>query len=207
MALGSGEGRPQQCRAHSKRSKKRCRKFALAGCKNCANHGGWSEDAPAYHSINVASPNSRYIAVEDLEEIQQAARELRTQEGRAKAIAVRVAVLKSRLKHVPGDVEHLPLATGVSEKITKSIESLHEIEKDVAAPVEAVTYVVANFDPAKQAPFLARGTDGPCTVRLLDDAPFMLDPVTGGWMPCSKQTDDESGAVYFTREDRLLETH
>jgi hypothetical protein len=206
----SGNGKATQCRATSKQRKRagdpdpRCRRYASSGKTLCILHGSKTEGVPALQ-VTTHGLHSAYVKVDDVEAITTKIEQAKTPEGRIELLSRNAALLQHRLEQVPITVDNLQIAAGGAESVRRQLETLADLDDGKAQPV--TTFVVASFDPAQQAPFRARGLDGDITVRLLDDKPYVLDEYTRAWWPAIEQTDEESGAKWFSIDTPEPPTH
>jgi predicted RNA-binding protein YlxR (DUF448 family) len=206
--------RPRQkikCRAKSKRPPHLpCGSWALEGVDLCRFHGGTTAQKQCEANITHGG-RSAYIRKDQLPEILAAAKKLASRAGRAEFVQIRAALTEMLADKVSSAIENnspealklepqaaLDLALKAEDRLTKHVALLHEMDSE-EVQTAPTTIVVANYDPQKGAVFQGRGLDGPVHMRLLDDKPFMLDSATGAWWPALEQTDEESGASYYTR--------
>lgn len=186
-----------KCRAKSKSTGVQCTAWAIWGKTLCYHHGGKTEKVPALQAMKHGQ-TSKFYSEAEVDKLLRYRRELDTLEGQAEALKDNYAKIKVREERIPESVDFTEVAIKAAESKRKDVLAIHEITQE-EKPDAPTTFVIGNFDPSQGAPFQGRTIDGPCTVRYLEGAPFMFEPTSGGWMPCSEQVDDESGAKYFVK--------
>lgn len=186
-----------QCRAASKQHEGQCKAWALPGKTLCRHHGGRNEGRPALQTTKHGL-SSEYVRKDQLPALLERVAELRTPAGKEHALLVGAALMEQRLTAVPNDVEYIDKFVNARKSVREDLKVAHEITQE-EKPAAPTTFVIGNFDPQQNAPFQSRTLDGPCTVRYLEGAPFILDVPSGSWCPASEQTDEESGAKYYVR--------
>jgi hypothetical protein len=182
-----------RCRAKSKQSGERCKRWATPGKTLCVMHGSKREGIPS--AVMTHGLASAYVRKADLPAIVARVAELKTAAGKEHALLTGAALMEHKLENAAPDVIDIDTLATARKSIREDLKTSHELTDE--KPVAPTTFVLNNFDPSQHAAFQSRTIDGPCQIRYLDGEPFMLE--SRCWVPALKQVDDESGAEYYVK--------
>jgi hypothetical protein len=185
---------PPRCGAQAKTTGKSCKQRPLPGGKRCKFHGGKQSRKPNALA-KTHGTTTKYIEVSKLPDLLARIDELRTPEGKERALLGGAALMQQRVAAVPDNPDYIDKVAQALKSIREDIKVSHEIAKVDVAPT-AHTFVIATGN-AQAERFEARSPEGHCTIRMLDGEPFML--VRGDWLRCVKGVDEDSGAEVYRR--------